>query len=79
MNWGRGFYRVWIVLAVLWAGFLLSLAVLLRRAGGGMFDDLIPYTPDDQLVAAALWVAGPPIGLRMVGLLMTWVLRGFLS
>lgn len=68
-NWGRGFFRVWALLSVMWCGFVALLAQMIASSS-------IPADPVDLSGYWGLFVC-PPLLLGAVMMFFGWVFRGF--
>lgn len=76
MDWDRGLFRLWIILALAWV--TIVGAILLRDYVDCIgqvvcFADLIPPPPLARLAIIVL----PPAALFAVGAVLRWVVRGF--
>jgi hypothetical protein len=91
MNWGRGFFRVWVVVSVLWIG---GVGVV---EGPAFLHEVFPSPPQFKLASEeqyklpserdavesvgvipfVLHVVSLPLALLVAGLTVGWVGRGF--
>jgi hypothetical protein len=87
MNWVRGLFRSWAVISLLWilvAGAIQwtnltgyrTYDVAGASKAGYSAEEINSYLWSRQLHAAT-WIAAPPIGLLLLGLMATWAIRGF--
>lgn len=65
MNWQRGLFRAWILLAVIWIVPLVGVA----------------FSQRSSISAEAFWIGSafivlPPLGLLALGFALRWVLSG---
>jgi hypothetical protein len=68
MNWRRGMFRVWLLLAGAW---IMSWTIhLIVDALEGGFKDV-------NLLVVPVLLFGPPIALLIFGLATGWAFRGF--
>lgn len=86
----RGFWRLWIVLSLLWAAGASHYYQVATcgpmmgqeqfgwfcRSGWQPIDENVGYeiVPVDEALA---WTIGPPVGVLLLGLLMFWISGGF--
>lgn len=90
MNWGRGFFRVWVVVSVLWIG---GVGVV---EGPAFLQEVFPPPPQYKLPSEqfklpseedavksvgvtpfVLHLVSLPLALLLAGLIVGWVGRGF--
>jgi hypothetical protein len=68
IRWRRGFFRVWVVLSVLWIGFVIVLTLQT------FLPEPTPPAKGDSAVQRAIT---PPLALGAIGFAFTWIIRGF--
>lgn len=71
MNWQRGLLRFWVVLSVIWAGFVV-LWIWIRTPAEAWQH----YGPRDHAFLAGFIIV-PPIILLIVGATVAWIVKGF--
>lgn len=79
VRWGNGFFRIWLLVAVIWvtaAGYV-AITQPTSSLPGNMFADLIPLTPR-EIIERAVWVFAPPLATFLIGLIVSWIIRGFI-
>lgn len=69
MNWERGLFRLWIVLAVVWV-------IITATLGSQCFITEDCAAGADAAVVAA-YVMGVPAGVLFIGAALVWAIRGF--
>jgi hypothetical protein len=77
MTWGRGLFRVWLVLAVVWcsvAAYTTYIDCNWYRPRALCFDDFIPFALDKRL----LWILVPPALVLLTGVTLRWCIAGFI-
>ncbi|MCJ9700184.1 hypothetical protein [Bradyrhizobium sp. SHOUNA76] len=80
MNWGKGFFRVWVVGSIVWAVY----------AGLDIWNDIeqnlrlskdynVPHTPlsGRDYIFIAFYVVLPPLVVYVIGRIIGWVAKGF--
>ena len=80
MNWDRGFFRVWVVFAVIWIGAATHYYFIdcqwwfehVFRSGVVCFDDISPHGVEDFA-----WVFLPPTVVLLIGVTIAWCSGGF--
>ena len=91
MNWRRGFFRLWIVLSLLWVAGASHYYQLIEHGCGpikggeqyGWYCNSGWYPVDDNVGyeivpfdEALAWTIGPPVGVLLLGFLMFRISRG---
>jgi hypothetical protein len=75
MNVRRGLFRLWIVLAVLWIGFMLATGNYDCFYGSkGPWCD---YWTAETYIKKVAGVFGPPLAILILGWVGFWVASGF--
>jgi hypothetical protein len=80
MNWGKGFFRLWIVGSILWATWAtLDIWKNIERNRRARIDYNLPDVPFNaqDAIFLALYVFLPIVGVYIVGRIIGWIAKGF--
>lgn len=76
LNWSRGFFRLWIVGACVWAPIGFGLSMDATEPRHDTPPELAPSLSERLLEAAAAAFL-PSLGVLLAFLILRWVIRGF--
>jgi hypothetical protein len=71
IRWKRGFFRAWVVFAVLW---IAAAALIIRLSTA---TDPSAYEKNWDDVGKLTWMFLPPVLLLIFGSVVDWTIQGF--
>jgi len=93
ITWGRGLFRAWLLVTVLWIGFAGWIEIstappfdpskpynIIEPNGterDGIIDPFAKPPPPKSMLSTAGVFVGPPVIVLIFGLALWWVIRGF--
>jgi hypothetical protein len=81
MNLQRGLFRLWLLLSVLWVGFMVWVheppCLFGKYSRNPYCAFSSPVNPASEYLSFAAGALGPPIAILLLGYSLLWVLKGF--